>query len=191
MLTDLAPPVAAAAQVEGVAAQLGLPTGYADEPAGRARLAALIDAAVCHIEQRVSRALINRNFRLTLPAWPDDRFAPLPLAPLRQLVSLAVVGSDGTWTAAPSDSTRLDMLGEVPGVRAAPGYRFPPIPTGGHAEIVFEAGYGPDWADVPADLRLAVTLLAAALHDAGAEAAQSTMPFGVVALTEPYRQVRL
>lgn len=191
MLTDLAPPLAAVAQVEGVAAQLGLPTGYADEPAGRARLASLIDAAVCHVEQRVARALICRNFRFTLTAWPDDRFVPLPMAPLRQLVSFEVVDAVGTRTVVPLELIRLDMYGDVPGLRAAPNTGLPPIPTGARVEIVFEAGYGPDWADVPADLRLAVTLLAAALHDGGAEAGQPVMPFGVVALTEPYRQVRL
>jgi uncharacterized phiE125 gp8 family phage protein len=51
----------------------------------------------------------------------------------------------------------------------------PSLPTGGRVRLTFEAGFGPVWEDVPADLRQAVMLLAAHFyenrHDGGAQRA--------------------
>jgi uncharacterized phiE125 gp8 family phage protein len=74
------------------------------------------------------------------------------------------------------------------------GLVLPTIPTGGSAEVQFEAGYGADWADVPSDLGQAVLLLAAHYyehrHDATSEDL-GAIPFGVAALIERYRVVRM
>ena len=65
--------------------------------------------------------------------------------------------------------------------------------SGGSVEIDFTAGFGPVWETVPADLRQAVLLLAAQYyemrHDGDADGA--AMPFGVAALIERWRTVRL
>ncbi|MFU8765990.1 MAG: head-tail connector protein, partial [Haliea sp.] len=60
----------------------------------------------------------------------------------------------------------------------------------GAAEITFDAGFGPDWADVPADLAQAVFLLATRFyeHRGGTEAEITP---DVAALIAPYRSIRL
>lgn len=191
MLVDLAPPAATAAQIEALAAHLRLPLGYIDEADGRARLAALVEAAVCHIENRTGRALMRRPFGLTTASWPDDGRVEIAFAPLVRVIGLDLVASDGARQAADAGVLMVDALGARPAVRPATGSRFPPIPSGGQAELVLEVGYGLEWTEVPADLRLAVVMLAAALHDTGLAPEARAIPFGVVALTEPYRRVRI
>ena len=191
MLTDLAPPAAAAAQIEALAAQLRLPVGYVDEPDGRARLAALIEAAVCHVESRTGRSLLRRSFLLTTASWPDDGRLEVPTAPVVRVIGLDLVASDGARSAVDISAVAVDALGAVPVVRLTPGSQWPTIPVGGWAELVLEAGYGVAWTDVPADLRLAVIMMAASLHDTGLAPEALAVPFAVIALTEPYRRVRL
>jgi uncharacterized phiE125 gp8 family phage protein len=69
----------------------------------------------------------------------------------------------------------------------------PVIPLGGRVEISFTAGFGVAWADVPADLRQAVMLLAAQFyetrHDVGDGVAG--LPVAVQALIERWRTVRI
>ena len=69
----------------------------------------------------------------------------------------------------------------------------PAIPSDGLVKVVFDAGFGAAWTDVPVDLRQAVLLLASEYyehrHDDGAQAAG--LPFGVVTLIERWRTVRI
>lgn len=69
----------------------------------------------------------------------------------------------------------------------------PSIPVGGKARIEFTAGFGATWDDVPADLAQAVFLLAAHYYEHRHETAtdRDAMPFGVAALTDRYRDMRL
>ena len=55
------------------------------------------------------------------------------------------------------------------------------------------AGYGPTWAEVPADLAQAMLMLAAHYYEYRSDTALGAgcMPFGVTALIERYRQVRM
>ena len=55
------------------------------------------------------------------------------------------------------------------------------------------AGYGPDWDDVPADLAQAVLMLAAHYYDYRQDMGLGAgcMPFGVTALIERHRPLRL
>lgn len=191
MLIDLAPPVAGAAHIADLADQLRLPQGYAAEPEGAARLGRLATAALSLIEARTGRALSERRFLLRCETWPVHGRIEVPVAPVKAVDGLAVVDADGLRTAHDPALLRLDALGSVPAASARRPNRLPPIPLGGYAELEVLAGYGPDWLAVPADLRLAVTLLGAALHDSGLDAGTVAMPFGVLALIEPFRRVRL
>ena len=67
----------------------------------------------------------------------------------------------------------------------------PGIPTGGRAEVAFEAGFGPVWPDIPADLRQAVLLLAAQYYERRDAGGDMDMTFGVRALLERWRDVRM
>ena len=76
---------------------------------------------------------------------------------------------------------------------AATSLFLPSIPVGGSAEIQFDAGYTATWAELPADLSRAVLLLAAHYYEHRAEGAESggSIPYGVAALLDRYRNVRL
>ncbi len=73
------------------------------------------------------------------------------------------------------------------------GMHLPLIPTHGQAEVSFVAGFGPGWADIPADLGQAVFLLGAHYYEnrSAVLAGEVPMPFGVSLLIDRYRTVRL
>ena len=85
---------------------------------------------------------------------------------------------------------RVEVL-ERPGLAGVSGC-LPGGPAGGSVEVVFSAGFGPAWSDLPADLAQAVLLLAAHYHEnrhaAGGRA--EAMPFGILALLERWRTLR-
>ncbi len=76
---------------------------------------------------------------------------------------------------------------------ASTGICLPAIPVAGEVEIGFDAGFGAAWGDVPADLAQAVLMLAAYFYENRSDvgAAQGNLPFGVTALIQRYRVVRL
>jgi uncharacterized phiE125 gp8 family phage protein len=58
--------------------------------------------------------------------------------------------------------------------------------------VRFTVGYGSSWESVPGDLRLAASMIAAALHDHGTDDPLSvSLPFGAITLLDPYRRMRL
>jgi uncharacterized phiE125 gp8 family phage protein len=69
----------------------------------------------------------------------------------------------------------------------------PRIPVAGSVRIGFLAGFGPEWDDLPADLAQAVLMLASHYYEYRHETALGSgcMPFGVTALIERYRTIRL
>ena len=76
---------------------------------------------------------------------------------------------------------------------ASVGVLLPTVPMDGRAEVVFDAGFGTGWGQVPADLAQAVILLAAEYYEVrqvgvGREAG---LPFAVQALIERWRTVRI
>ena len=73
------------------------------------------------------------------------------------------------------------------------GMSLPSPGVGGLVEVVFTAGFGPAWSDVPHDLAQAVFLLAAQFHENRHDASDrpSVLPFGVMALIERWRTVRV
>ena len=75
----------------------------------------------------------------------------------------------------------------------AQGSQFPPVPQGGSVEILFEAGYGPDWDAVPSDLAQAVILLTAHFYEnrSGSPDASGCLPMAVLALLERHRPLRV
>ena len=101
---------------------------------------------------------------------------------------------DATGTVHVIDPGRYRLLADLhrPRVMSVTS-ALPTVPEGGRAEIDFEAGFGPLWDDVPADLRQAVLMLAARYHEYRHEAAmeQGIMPFGVTGLIERWRTVRV
>lgn len=170
---------------------LKLGKGFADDAVQDALAESYLRAAMAAIEGRVSKALLAREFLLELDAWRWPDAQALPLAPASAVTSVTVRDRDGVAEVIDPARYRLVRDAQRPKIVAA-GALLPGVPIGGSVEIVFTAGFGPAWADVPADLAQAVFLLAAQYHEFRHEpGAGQTMPFGVMTLIERWRTVRV
>lgn len=192
MLTEVTAVPQAALPIEALKDHLRLASGFALAPDQDGLLESYLRAAMAAIEGRIAKALIQRGFSWELEAWRDPAGQALPIAPVSAIQSLTLFAEDGTPTVIPPAQVRLVADLHRPRI-AGIGAVLPGIPTNGRAVIAFAAGFGPSWADVPADLRQAVLLLAAEFyehrHDDGAQGAG--LPFGVVTLIERWRHVRV
>ena len=171
---------------------LRLGTGFADLGAEDAALEAYLRAAMAAIEGRTAKVLIARDFTLSLTRWRDAQSQPLPVAPVSAVAELRMVDREGTVEVVDPARWRLVRDMARPRLEAISGY-LPAIATGGTAEIAFTAGFGPAWSDLPVDLAQAVMLLAAQYYETrnALAATGDAMPFGVMALIERWRTVRV
>lgn len=170
---------------------LRLGSGFADDAAQDGLVAAYLRAALAAVEGRIGKALLTRRFLLRLPDWRDAAGQALPVAPVETVVSVALVDAGGVAVAV--EPGRWRLMRDMHRPRLMPvGALLPGVPQGGRVEVVFDAGFGAAWADVPADLRQAVFLLAAQYHELRHEGGPgAAMPFGVMALIERWRTVRV
>jgi uncharacterized phiE125 gp8 family phage protein len=191
MLTEETPVPQAALPVEEMKDHLRMGSGFADDGLQDGLIEAYLRAALAAIEGRIGKMLFRRRFLWVLECWRDAEQA-LPVAPVSGIVSVTLVDTAGSEIVVPATSYRL-----VPDLHrprlAGKGTTLPTIPSEGLVKVVFDAGFGPAWTDVPVDLRQAVLLLAGEYyehrHDDGAQAAG--LPFGVVTLIERWRNVRI
>ena len=193
MLVELTAPALEAQPVAGLRDHLRLGTGFetAGDAAESAALAGFLRAAIATIEARTGKVLLARQFRLRLEEWRDPLGQALPLAPVSAIERVEIGDGQGNVTLVDPASYRLLADMQRP-VLAPAGAFLPQIPGNGHVEITFRAGFGVQWTDVPADLAQAVLMLAARYHeDRSFEGSQSAMPFGVSALIERWRSVRV
>ena len=120
---------------------------------------ALISAARLHVEARTRRALIVQTWRLWLDQWPDHTILSVKLAPLQSVTAARVYSEAGVATPVPTSA--FHVLAGAPGRILFSSVPLPGRAAGG-IEVDLDAGYGPAPSDVPATLRQAVRLLAAA-----------------------------
>lgn len=175
--------------VQAVKDHLRLGSGFSDDGMQDALIRGYVRAAMAAVEGRIGKALIAREFLLTLVRWRDAGAQPLPVAPVVAVASVTVVDGAGVPVAVPVSRWRLEADLQRPKL-VAKGAPLPEVPVGGRAEVVFQAGFGV-WDAVPADLRQAVMLLAAQYHELRHEGSVAAMPFGVMALIERWRTVRV
>ena len=170
---------------------LRLGTGFADLGAEDAALLSYLRAAIAAIEGRTAKALISRTFRLALTGWRWGDMQTLPIAPVSAVTALRLVDAVGVETPVAAGWRLVPDMAR-PRIEAL-GAALPMIPSGGRVEIDFTAGFGAGWSALPVDLAQAVFLLAAQYyelrHDGAAEG--GAMPFGVMALIERWRTVRV
>lgn len=192
MLTEVTVVPQAALPIEALKDHLRLGSGFTLAPAQDGLLESHLRAAIAAIEGRTAKALIERRFAWRVQDWRDPGEQALPIAPVAAIRSVELVTADGVSTLVPVSQYRLAADLHRPRIVAAAS-ALPSVPTGGQAVVEFDAGFGPNWTDVPADLRQAVLLLAAEFyehrHDDGA--AQAGLPFGVVTLIERWRPIRV
>jgi len=178
--------------VAALADHLRLGTAFQGDMAQAGLLESHLRAALAAVEGRIGKALLARGFRLVLTCWRGEGAQPLPVAPVSVLGEVALVDAIGARVVLEAARFRLERDAQRPKLVTVSGV-LPAIPAGGRVEVLFTAGFGPVWADVPADLRQAVMLLAAqyyeARHDAGDGVAG--LPLAVQALLERWRTVRI
>jgi len=169
-----------------------LGTGFADDAVQDAVLESFLRAAIAAVEARTGKMLIARDFSWTLTAWRDHATQPLPVAPVLAITSLEMTNKLGEVSVADAQTYDLRPDTHRPAL-VATGTGLPAIPSYGQADIQFTAGFGLEWSHVPADLAQAVMLLAAHYYQYRAETGlgEGCMPFGVSALLQRYRPVRV
>lgn len=193
MLVELTAPPLEALPVAGLRAHLRLGTGFdlTDDATETAALAGFLRAAIATIEARTGKVLLARQFRMRIEDWRDPAGQPLPLAPVNAVERVEMDDGAGQVTVIAPDLWRLQPDMQRP-VLLPRGPWLPVVPQGGFVTVTFAAGFGPVWDAVPADLAQAVLLLAARYYeDRSFEGTPSAMPFGVSALIERWRAVRV
>ena len=192
LLTELTTISGGALPVQALKDHLRLGTGFADSGMQDGLLEGYIRSAMAAIEGRTGKALMTRQFKLTLEDWRDGLEQALPMAPVTGLVSLTLYDVANTATVIAADRYRLVQDTHRPKLAAA-GYVLPVVPSDGRIELVFNAGFGAAWANVPADLQQAVFLLAAQYYEHRHEFAEVPpgLPYPVQALIERWRTVRV
>ena len=121
----------------------------------------------------------------------DASAQPLPLAPVQSVDAMQI--EDGRGGVTEIEPARWRLVADPQRPLLVPvGGLLPYVPRNGFVTIRFTAGFAEDWAGVPADLAQAVLMLAARHYeDRGGDSARQALPFGVAALLERWRAVRL
>lgn len=171
---------------------LRLGSGFSDDGMQDALIQGYIRAAMAAIEGRIGKVLVTRRFRWRLENWRWSDRQTLPVAPVSAVLSVTLL--DGAGPPATVDPARYRLVPDMhrPSLVSS-GTALPSIPTAGWVEIVFEAGFGSAWDDVPADLQQAVLMLAAEYHEHRHEFGmrEAALPFGILSLIERWRTVRI
>ena len=192
ILTEETPITVQALPIQALRDHLRLGTGFAEDGLQDGLVEAYLRAAIAAIEGRIGKVLAVRRLRWTLEEWRCTDTQALPVAPVQSVQSVSLVDAGGGVVVVPATAYRLVTDLHRPRLAAA-GTSLPTVPSGGRVEVVFTAGFGTGWPDVPADLRQAVLLLAAEYYEQRHEMGlrDAGLPFGIMALIERWRTVRL
>lgn len=149
----------------------------------------LIAAATSTIEQHLGTVLVARTLERCLATWPKALSTPgveLMPGPVISLLGVTLRGDD-----IPDEDVTGRFRLTCGRLVLRPWSIAPAVPMGGHAAVVFEAGFGAP-GDVPDDLKLAVKLLVAEAYLArGTEPSGQAMPDAARHILETHRRVRL
>ncbi|MBC9245152.1 hypothetical protein H4P12_00120 [Paracoccus sp. 11-3] len=140
----------------------------------------MVNAAALEAEELAQIALLHQTVRVTLDGWPRGSSFALPIAPLLDWSTVQITADD---TAFEDFSV---ITGQRPAIRATG-----PRPCG-VVVIEYQAGFGADGTDLPADLRQAVLDQVVAYFDArgpGDPKAVALSPH-FVRIVGRYRRVR-
>ncbi|MEO0357140.1 MAG: head-tail connector protein [Pseudomonadota bacterium] len=192
MLVEETPVPAAAVPVDALKAHLRLGTGFADDAVQDAVLESFLRAAMAAVEGRTGKILISRDFSWNLMEWGDPMGQVLPVAPVNAVTALVTTDPDGGQTALAVSDLTLAQNAHRPKL-VPKGACLPAIPAKGSVTITFTAGFAPDFSGLPDDLAQAILMLAAHYYENrnAVDVPMGSMPFGVAALTERYKNIRI
>ncbi|MFV0492423.1 MAG: hypothetical protein ACK5M4_11445 [Pseudorhodobacter sp.] len=193
ILNELTQVPEAALPVAALKTHLRMGSGFTDDGMQDGLMVSYLRAALTAIEGRIGKAVLSRRYRMVLDSWRDARVQSLPLAPVSAIHSINLFDADGmTGTV---DPARYRLMSDPHRPKlVANGASLPAVPPAGRVEIEFEAGFGADWAEIPADLAQAVMLLSAEYyemrHDGGMRVGAG-LPSVILTLLERWRTVRV
>jgi uncharacterized phiE125 gp8 family phage protein len=190
MIEELSPVPTSALPIAALAAQLRLGQGFSDDGGQNDLLEAHLRAALAQVEAKTGKALILRSFQWELTRWRQAEVQPLPIRPVRVINDLDILASDGSGYRVPGGDYVLESHAGYARI-VARGPALPFIPKNGRAVLSFQAGYGPDWGMVPADLAQAVLTLAAHYYEERSGQGRSDLPPDVTGLLAPHRPLRI
>ncbi len=193
MLTDEDGVPQAALPLAAFRDHLRLGSGFADDALQDALAESHLRAAIAAIEARTAQVIVARRFLWVLEDWRDGVAQALPVAPVTGIVSVTLFDAAGGALAVAPDRYRLVRDLHRPKI-AATGTLLPVVPVDGRIELRFDAGFGPGWEAVPADLAQAVLLLAAEFYENRHQAVAvqgAGLPHAVQGLIERWRTVRV
>ena len=164
-------------------------TGFAEDDLQNPLLETYLRASISAVEARAGRVLLTKQYGWNLTAWRTAGRQVLPLRPVVSIDEVKLVDAGGAETIVASSAYDF-MADDVSPALIAVGACLPAIASRGSVEIIFEAGFGTTWSDVPASLAQAVLLVAAHSYEQrdgmGAGLTQTALE-----LIEPYRVIRL
>ena len=171
---------------------LRLGTGFSDDSVQDEILESFLRAAIAAVEGRTGKVLLKESYNWSLTRWKDGVTETFPVAPVSSVLEVATVARNDVRTVIGSEQYFLQEDGFRPLLVGGRGV-LPRIPNGGWVEVRFRAGYAEEWGDLPADLGHAVFLLAAHYYENRnvTGLGEGCIPFGVSALLQRYREVRL
>ncbi|MBT9384251.1 hypothetical protein KM176_10320 [Pseudooceanicola sp. CBS1P-1] len=178
--------------IEAFRDHLRLGSGFAEDGLQDGVLEAYLRAAIAALEGRTGQAFLQRDFIWTLEEWSDPEGVRVPVTPVRFIQEVRIYEDEATYSAITGDEFRITADSYFPVFRRTSGL-LPTIPDNGKAEVLMTAGAATEWAVLPGDLAQAVLLLAAHYYEYRNDPGLSRgcMPFGVTALIERYRPIRL
>lgn len=150
----------------------------------------MLDAAQSKVEKATDRLLITRACRFTADCF--GRAVLLPVRPVVDVTSVQYYDTAGDLQTLASDQWILADRLERPRVVPAVGASFPSTwELPGAVIVEFNAGYGDEPADVPADLRIAVLKTVRDMWSFRGDMATATviaLPEGVQSIVDDYRR---
>ncbi|WP_185962166.1 head-tail connector protein [Palleronia caenipelagi] len=182
-LTEEIPLASALLPLAELRSHLRLGTGFADDAVQNPVLEQILRAALARVEQKTGKSVLTRRFVAMFGETDGCGAMVLPRAPVGAVVAVTRIGADGARSELAPSTVRLEDDPHRPRLHGVS------IPSGGVVEVIFDAGYGASWADVPADLAQAVLSLAGAAYED--RSATEDISEGVRAMLAPYRMPRL
>lgn len=170
-------------------AHLRLGTGFSDSDVQDELLESYLRSAISTIEARSGRVLLQKNYSWQLTKWRDAVRQILPVRPVTAVTEVKLVDLAGVEELAAVDDFQFVPDDICPAVEAT-GSVLPKVPIGGMVDIVFEAGFGPLWSDLPSDLAQAVLIVASNAYE-NRTGTGMAVPVAALSLIEPYRALRL
>jgi uncharacterized phiE125 gp8 family phage protein len=189
ILTELTSVLVTALPIAEFKAHLRLGTGFTDSGLQDELLEAYLRAAISTIEARSGRVLLQKQYSWQLTRWRDPVRQVLPVRPVSNIVQIKLIDSAGSEVLADAADFKFVPDDICPAVEATNSV-LPKLPFSGFVDVVFDAGFGPAWSDVPSDLGQAVFIVAANAYENRTGTGEA-VPMAALNLLEPYRALRL